>query len=120
MSGAKLPLVVRKSIRDEFDGKKDDLLAKFKDLLEVDYKFEIDFATLYPQCDDGYQQDSIGKICLKCMEDLLDSLKRFTDEVFQIISIRMPLRLTTFIGRQQSCCRRLQFCSQQTCPYCCD
>ena len=81
MSGVKLPLVVRKSIRDEFDGKKDAVIAKFKEILGEDYTFDIDFPTLFPNCDEGYQQDSIGKISLDCMENLLDSVKRFTTEV---------------------------------------
>lgn len=81
MSAPKLPLLVRKNIRDEFDGKKDDLAKKYKDLFGEDYSFEVDFPALYAHGEPGYQHDSLGSLVYQALEDCSRVISYGTDEV---------------------------------------
>jgi hypothetical protein len=79
---AKLPLVTRKDIRDNYDGKLPDLKARFKDLLGEEYEFTTDFQELFGLInqDESYQKDSMGTIAYNACESLADQIKYITDK----------------------------------------
>ncbi|KAK6515947.1 hypothetical protein TWF281_004538 [Arthrobotrys megalospora] len=80
---AKLPLIARKNIRDEFDAKKGDLLARIKEYTGEDYEFIVDFqGKIYPNIDasQSYQAESPGSIAFSAYEGLTDRLKSITEE----------------------------------------
>ncbi|KAF3914318.1 hypothetical protein AA313_de0201977 [Arthrobotrys entomopaga] len=79
---AKLPLLTRKNIRDEFTNKKDALLDRIKEYTGETYEFVVNFDELYPTVNQSetYQTESIGTIAYNAYEALADELKRMTDE----------------------------------------
>ncbi|KAK6527479.1 hypothetical protein TWF694_004467 [Orbilia ellipsospora] len=79
---AKLPLLTRKNIRDEFTNKKDGLIGKLKEYTGETYDLVVNFEELYPTVNQGesYQTESIGTIVYNTYESLVDQLKRMTDE----------------------------------------
>ncbi|KAK6331312.1 hypothetical protein TWF730_004397 [Orbilia blumenaviensis] len=80
---AKLPLLARKNIRDEYEAKKGDLLARIKEYTGEDYEFIVDFQEkIYPNIDasQSYQAESPGSIAFSTYEGLADRLKTITDE----------------------------------------
>ncbi|KAF3189921.1 hypothetical protein TWF106_007099 [Orbilia oligospora] len=80
---AKLPLIARKNIRDEYEAKKGGLLERIKEYTGEDYEFIVDFQEkIYPNIDtaQSYQVESPGSIAFSAYEGLADRLKTVTDE----------------------------------------
>ena len=94
MSAPKIPLVVRKNIRDEFEGKKEELAKIYKELFGEDYKFEVDFPALHAKAYDGYQRDQIGKVAYEAIEDCSKVIGRETNKVLSTIG---PLFLVVLL-----------------------
>jgi len=78
---AKLPLVARKTIRDDFESKKEATEKQIKDLLGEEYKLDMDFPTLYSQGTSDFEKDKCGKIVQEAVEDLIKKLKDLTKKV---------------------------------------
>ncbi|KAK6342342.1 hypothetical protein TWF718_007744 [Orbilia javanica] len=80
---AKLPLIARKNIRDEYEAKKGELLERIKEYTGEEYEFIVDFQEkIYPNVDSSqsYQTESPGSIAFSTYEGLADRLKMITEE----------------------------------------
>ena len=101
MSAPKLPLLVRKNIRDEFDNKKEELAKKFKELLGEDYEFEVDFPALYTHADGDYQQGRIGTLVYTAIEDCSGSIDSGLKKVFVSVLLLCLMAFLTKTGRKK-------------------
>src|SRR5262245_53236825 len=86
---AKLPLVVRKNIRDEFDNKKPALIAKIKESLQMDdeLEFVVDWAAIHSAIlasnkkgEEHTYQKRLGEVTYWYYSALADSIGRNCDE----------------------------------------
>ncbi|KAF3927830.1 hypothetical protein ABW20_dc0102372 [Dactylellina cionopaga] len=79
---AKLPLLTRKNIRDEYTNKISEHTSKIKEYTGEDYELVVNFEQLYPTLkqDESYQTGSPGTIAFSAYGSLVDKLKRATDE----------------------------------------
>ncbi|KAK1770102.1 hypothetical protein QBC33DRAFT_312241 [Phialemonium atrogriseum] len=64
----KLPLAVRKNVRDEWDNNKADIEKQLSDLLGEAWTFEVNPNAIWPYHNDGYAKDSLGS-CIKAYFD---------------------------------------------------
>jgi len=85
---AKLPLLSRKNIRDEYDAKLPDLEKKIKDMLEEDYKSDIDFPILFQSCTEGRERERIGEIAFETIQSFVQRLGDLTNNVCIYFMIR--------------------------------
>ncbi|KAF7370523.1 hypothetical protein MSAN_00684300 [Mycena sanguinolenta] len=72
---AKLPLAVRKDIRDNFDAKKDDFQARIKELTGVDFTININAAEVWAYAD--ADNTSAGSCFSGYVEGFISALKTF-------------------------------------------
>ncbi|KAJ7622756.1 hypothetical protein DFH06DRAFT_1105004 [Mycena polygramma] len=72
---AKLPLAVRKDIRDNFDSKKEDFQARIKELTGCDFTININAAEVWAYADEG--NTSAGYCFSAYVEGFISALKNF-------------------------------------------
>ncbi|KAJ7931671.1 hypothetical protein B0H13DRAFT_1593972 [Mycena leptocephala] len=75
---AKLPLAVRKDIRDNFDAKKEDFQARIKELLGVDFAININAAEVWAYAEEG--NSSAGTCFAGYVEGFISALKTFMNK----------------------------------------
>ncbi|KAK1971755.1 hypothetical protein LY78DRAFT_45140 [Colletotrichum sublineola] len=74
----KLPLALRKNIRDEWDSKKEDLQKELSDVLGAEWTLgEINPNELYPYAGDGYAKQSLGSCIAQYVSSAISNLKTF-------------------------------------------
>ncbi|KAL5318925.1 hypothetical protein ACEPPN_013993 [Leptodophora sp. 'Broadleaf-Isolate-01'] len=74
----KLPLAVRKDVRDEWDNKKADLEKQVSELLGAEWKFEVNPLAIYPYAEpDSYGSNSLGSCIFAYFDGLIWHLKSF-------------------------------------------
>ncbi|KAL2880844.1 hypothetical protein SGCOL_003871 [Colletotrichum sp. CLE4] len=89
----KLPLAVRKNIRDEWESKKEDLQKELSDVLGEEWTLkDINPSALYPYAVDGYAKESLGSCIEQYVSSAIYNLKSFTstygeDGKFELNSI---------------------------------
>jgi len=72
---AKLPLAVRKDIRDNFDAKKEDFQTRIKELVGTDFTININAAEVWAYADEG--NTSAGTCFTGYVEGFISALKTF-------------------------------------------
>ncbi|MCJ1247059.1 hypothetical protein MMC30_004270 [Trapelia coarctata] len=77
---SKLPLVVRKSIRDDFDSKKPDLESQISKALGVPWTVSIDAAAVLEHAEDGYAKENPGSMFAAYIEGAIYNLQSFVKE----------------------------------------
>ncbi|KAF3904414.1 hypothetical protein ABW21_db0205340 [Orbilia brochopaga] len=113
---AKLPLLTRKNIRDEYTAKVPGLKERLKEYTGEDYDFIVNFEALYPTLkqDERYQTESPGTIAYNTYEGFVDKVKYIgkegEDEVFkdflnQVVSTKQVNILVTDEAQSYSDCR---------------
>ncbi|KAF7356514.1 hypothetical protein MVEN_00984900 [Mycena venus] len=75
---AKLPLAVRKDIRDNFDSKKEDFQARIKEILGVDFTININAAEVWAYAEEG--NTSAGTCFSGYVEGFISALKNFMNK----------------------------------------
>ncbi|KAJ7696572.1 hypothetical protein B0H17DRAFT_1198083 [Mycena rosella] len=75
---AKLPLAVRKDIRDNFDAKKEDFQARIKELVGTDFTININAAEVWAYAEEG--NTSAGTCFSGYVEGFISALKNFMDK----------------------------------------
>ncbi|EFQ31760.1 uncharacterized protein GLRG_06735 [Colletotrichum graminicola M1.001] len=74
----KLPLALRKNIRDEWDSKKEDLQKELSNVLGAEWTLdEINPNELYPYAGDGYAKQSLGSCIAQYVSSAISNLKTF-------------------------------------------
>ncbi|KAH7308544.1 hypothetical protein B0I35DRAFT_491718 [Stachybotrys elegans] len=77
---AKLPLAVRKNVRDEWESKKEELEKSLSDLLGETWTLEADPASLYPYGEEGsYGKTSTGSLIYDYFESGIRQIKYFIE-----------------------------------------
>ncbi|KAL8794624.1 MAG: hypothetical protein Q9195_002820 [Heterodermia aff. obscurata] len=76
---AKLPLAIRKNIRDVWETAQPDLERKLSDLLGVQWKIDIDFPYIYTFAESGYAKDNPGGMAKSYVEGALNSIEKYVD-----------------------------------------
>ncbi|KAI5859929.1 hypothetical protein GGS23DRAFT_254771 [Durotheca rogersii] len=72
----KLPLALRKNIRDDWDSKKPEFEQKLSKVLTVPWTIDVNPNQLYPYADSSYAKDRLGS----CIADYIDSaIRRLED-----------------------------------------
>ena len=92
---AKLPLVTRKNIKDEYESKLPALKEKLKEILGEDLEIKADFPTLAVDSDEGWQKTNPGNI-------VYDVIERFTEKITELagkVSSPIPLELSANIDK---------------------
>ncbi|KAI0121680.1 hypothetical protein BJ170DRAFT_132825 [Xylariales sp. AK1849] len=74
----KLPLAVRKNVRDKWDNKKDDLEKGLSDVLTVPWTVDVSPNQLYAYAADGYAKESLGGCIASYIEGAIFQLKNFS------------------------------------------
>ncbi|TPX18166.1 uncharacterized protein E0L32_002675 [Thyridium curvatum] len=74
---AKLPLAVRKNIRDDWESKKDDLEKQLSEVLGTAWTVDIDPAAIWPYHGDGWAKESVGSCLAAYVEGAIFQLKYF-------------------------------------------
>ncbi|KAI1169714.1 hypothetical protein F4777DRAFT_192250 [Nemania sp. FL0916] len=72
----KLPLALRKNLRDAWEAKKEAITAKISDILGVAWTLEADPNQIYAYAKEGYAKERIGA----CIHDYFDYASRRLDE----------------------------------------
>lgn len=96
----KLPLVVRKNIRDEWETKVAGMEKSISDLLGETYKLEVNFNQFYAYAvaaDADWCKTSPGTAAAAYFAGFIDNLKRFTEEVNHL-PYTFDLFSRTYIG----------------------
>ncbi|RDL38749.1 Uncharacterized protein BP5553_03089 [Venustampulla echinocandica] len=76
----KLPLAVRKNVRDEWDNKKGDLESQISTLLGTPWTFDINPLAIYPYAEEGsYGHHSLGECIAAYMNGFIYHLQKFLD-----------------------------------------
>ncbi|KAI1644978.1 uncharacterized protein F4817DRAFT_345192 [Daldinia loculata] len=75
----KLPLALRKNIRDEWDNKKFDLEQKLSDTLTTSWTVDVNPNQLYAYAEEGYAKESIGSCIAEYINGAIYRLKEFKD-----------------------------------------
>ncbi|TQN72687.1 hypothetical protein CSHISOI_02761 [Colletotrichum shisoi] len=74
----KLPLALRKNIRDEWESKREDLQKELSDVLGAEWTLsEINPSALYPYAGDGYAKQSLGSCIAQYVSSAIYNLKSF-------------------------------------------
>jgi len=78
----KLSLVLRKNIRDDWDGKKGELEIKLEELLGVPWKFDINPNAIWPYVKKpgDFGSDNIGTLIYAYASAIVNNIKRFLDK----------------------------------------
>ncbi|KAI1411528.1 hypothetical protein F5Y13DRAFT_200825 [Hypoxylon sp. FL1857] len=75
----KLPLALRKNIRDEWDNKKSDIERQLSDVLTVPWTVDVNPNQLYAYAKDGYAKESLGNCIASYVNGAIFRLKEFVD-----------------------------------------
>ncbi|KAI0381100.1 hypothetical protein F5Y04DRAFT_255746 [Hypomontagnella monticulosa] len=75
----KLPLVLRKNIRDEWDSKKADLEKQLSDVLTVPWTVDVNPNQLYAYAADGYAKESLGSCIASYVTGAIYRLREYAD-----------------------------------------
>ncbi|KAI1656083.1 hypothetical protein F4813DRAFT_365262 [Daldinia decipiens] len=75
----KLPLALRKNIRDEWDNKKSDLEQKLSDTLATPWTVDVNPNQLYAYAEEGYAKESLGSCIAEYINGAMYRLKEFKD-----------------------------------------
>ncbi|KAJ9148622.1 hypothetical protein NKR23_g4787 [Pleurostoma richardsiae] len=73
----KLPLALRKNIRDNWESKKGDLETELSDVLGTKWTVEIDPKSIWPYAKEGYAHESLGNCLKDYVEGAIFQLKYF-------------------------------------------
>ncbi|KAL8820735.1 MAG: hypothetical protein Q9191_007454 [Dirinaria sp. TL-2023a] len=76
---AKLPLAIRKNVRDNWESAQPNLEKKISDLLGETWKTDIDPAYLYTFAESGYSKDNPGDMIKSYIEGALNSLEKYVN-----------------------------------------
>jgi len=71
----KLPLAVRKNVRDEFDSKKPELEAKLKEILGVEWTVDVNPNAIFPYCTDESGKSQLGRYIYGYINDAIGQIK---------------------------------------------
>ncbi|KXX75697.1 hypothetical protein MMYC01_208296 [Madurella mycetomatis] len=71
----KLPLALRKNVRDEWENNKADLEKQLSDLMGTEWTIDIDPLAIWPYHNDGYAKESLGNCLKSYVEGALYQLK---------------------------------------------
>ncbi|KAI1848375.1 hypothetical protein JX265_008844 [Neoarthrinium moseri] len=74
----KLPLAVRKNIRDEWDNKKGDIEKDLSDVLTVPWTVDVNPNQIYAYAKDGYAKDSLGSCIAEYINSAIYQLKYYS------------------------------------------
>ncbi|GAP91548.1 hypothetical protein SAMD00023353_6500460 [Rosellinia necatrix] len=72
----KLPLALRKSVRDDWDAKKGDIETKLSEIFGVAWTINVNPNQVYAYAKDGYAKENLGA----CLHEYFDSATRRLDE----------------------------------------
>ncbi|KAI1773770.1 hypothetical protein F4818DRAFT_421710 [Hypoxylon cercidicola] len=75
----KLPLALRKNIRDEWDNKKSDIEKQLSDALTTPWTVDVNPNQLYPYATDGYAKESLGSCIASYINGAIYRLRDYTD-----------------------------------------
>ncbi|KAF9873562.1 hypothetical protein CkaCkLH20_09021 [Colletotrichum karsti] len=76
----KLPLALRKNIRDEWDNKKEDLQKELSEVLGAEWTLkDINPNELYPYAGDGYAKQSLGSCIAQYVSSAIYQLKSYVE-----------------------------------------
>ncbi|KAF4806984.1 hypothetical protein CGCSCA4_v013334 [Colletotrichum siamense] len=76
----KLPLALRKNIRDDWESKKEDLQKQLSDVLGAEWTLnDINPNELYPYAGDGYAKQSLGSCIAQYITSAIYNLKSYTE-----------------------------------------
>ncbi|KAI8239153.1 hypothetical protein K4K57_011490 [Colletotrichum sp. SAR 10_99] len=76
----KLPLALRKNIRDDWESKKGDLQKQLSDVLGAEWTLnDINPNELYPYAGDGYAKQSLGSCIAQYITSAIYNLKSYTE-----------------------------------------
>ncbi|KAH0441919.1 hypothetical protein CcaCcLH18_01779 [Colletotrichum camelliae] len=76
----KLPLALRKNIRDDWESKKEDLQKELSDVLGAEWTLnDINPNELYPYAGDGYAKQSLGSCIAQYITSAIYNLKSYTE-----------------------------------------
>jgi hypothetical protein len=73
----KLPLAVRKNVRDEFENNKEEWQDQLKEILGTEWKIEINPLAIYPYAEDEYPKTRLGTCLKSYAEGVVYKLKYF-------------------------------------------
>ncbi|KAJ9149791.1 hypothetical protein NKR23_g4092 [Pleurostoma richardsiae] len=73
----KLPLALRKNVRDNWEEKKPDFEKQLSEALSVPWTIDIDPKAIYPYAKEGYAKESLGKCIADYVESAIFKLKYF-------------------------------------------
>ncbi|KAK1826369.1 hypothetical protein QBC39DRAFT_364548 [Podospora conica] len=76
----KLPLALRKNVRDEWDSVKEDLTSQLTQVLGEEWTIDITPAAIWPYHDDGYAKESLGSCIKAYVEGAIYQLKYLTEK----------------------------------------
>ncbi|WYZ34295.1 hypothetical protein EsH8_I_000571 [Colletotrichum jinshuiense] len=77
----KLPLALRKNVRDEWESKKEDLQKELSEVLGAEWTLnDISPNELYPYAGDGYAKQSLGSCIAQYVSSAISNLKSFASE----------------------------------------
>ncbi|KAJ0386655.1 hypothetical protein COL922a_003888 [Colletotrichum nupharicola] len=77
----KLPLALRRNIRDDWESKKEDLQKQLSDVLGAEWTLnDINPNELYPYAGDGYAKQSLGSCIAQYITSAIYNLKSYTEK----------------------------------------
>jgi len=76
----RLPLIVRKDIRDNYEPKRDEVAKKISETLKVDFKITIDPHATFAYADDGWAKNSHGQVLASYLDAFLSGFERMLEE----------------------------------------
>ncbi|KAL2136195.1 hypothetical protein VTI74DRAFT_5073 [Chaetomium olivicolor] len=76
----KLPLAVRKNVRDEWENSKGDLEKRLSELLGTAWTIDVNPNAIWPYHNDGYAKESLGSCIKAYVEGAIYQLKYITDK----------------------------------------
>ncbi|KAI0118072.1 hypothetical protein F4776DRAFT_672962 [Hypoxylon sp. NC0597] len=75
----KLPLALRKNVRDEWDNKKSEIEQQLSDILTIPWTIDVNPNQIYAYATDGYAKESLGSCIASYINGAIHRLKEFVD-----------------------------------------
>ncbi|OTA65826.1 hypothetical protein K449DRAFT_462916 [Hypoxylon sp. EC38] len=75
----KLPLALRKNVRDEWDNKKPEIEQQLSDVLTIPWTIDVNPDQIYAYATDGYAKQSLGSCIAEYINSAIRRLKEFVD-----------------------------------------
>ncbi|KAL2271399.1 hypothetical protein VTJ83DRAFT_770 [Remersonia thermophila] len=95
----KLPLALRKNIRDEFDSNKADLESQLSELLGTEWTVEVDPLAIWPYHNDGWAKENLGSAIKGYINGAIYQLKnavsKYGDEFKTELNALAPTHILT-------------------------